>query len=137
MKVHELMSTDVQTVDADQPAKAAAAIMKEANVGSVPVTKEDRKLVGIITDRDLALRILAECRDPQNTNIGEVMSPDPVTCGQNDALEAALETMQANQIRRLPVIDDTGRLVGILAQADIAKKADEWQTGELVEAISR
>ena len=117
----------------------AARLMKTGNVGALPVVKDRRGwlLAGMITDRDIAVRVVAEGRDPAQTTVGEVMSPEPVTCASDDLYQEALQAMAVHQLRRMPVVDPTGRLVGIIAQADIATRVSQPSTtGALVEAIS-
>lgn len=117
----------------------AAQIMKREDVGPVLVVSDhfNKRLVGIVTDRDLALKVVAEGRDPHNTRIDEVMSPNPITCREEDTLETAIRYMSEYQVRRIPVVDGSGSLTGIIAQADIARLAEDEQVGELVEDISQ
>jgi len=130
------MAGAVETVAPDTSVEDVARIMAKAEVGSVPVT-EDGLLAGIVTDRDLVVRVLAEGRDPRSVTAGEVASTDVVTVGPDRPLAEARELMARNQIRRLPVVDE-GRLVGILALGDIAVQDDaEQATGEALEEISR
>jgi CBS domain-containing protein len=113
----------------------AAKVMAEEDVGPVPVV-EGGRVVGIVTDRDLVVRVLAEGRDPNSTTIGEIASADLVTVQPDSDLNEALRLMAQNQVRRLPVVEG-GQLVGIVAQADVARAADEEKTGEVVQDISQ
>jgi CBS domain-containing protein len=134
-QVREAMTASPTTVSPSTPVRDAARMMAEENVGSLPVV-EDEQLVGVVTDRDLVTRVIAEDRDPSATTGGEVASRDVVTVGPDDELDRALQLMAKNQIRRIPVVEG-GRLVGILAQADVAREAEPAQTGVVVEEISR
>jgi CBS domain-containing protein len=107
--------------------------MREEHIGSLPIT-DDEQLVGMITDRDITTRVVAEAADPMNTSVGDVYSQDLITVEPGKDLDEALQLMARHQVRRLPVVEN-GRLVGIVAQADIAISESE-KTGELVEAIS-
>lgn len=117
----------------------AAEIMRDENVGPVPVvaSRDDRRVVGIVTDRDLTVRLIADGRAPEVTTVDDVMSKNPVTCGENDDAQSALDAMSRYQIRRIAVVDEQGQLVGIIAQADVARLANEEQVGEMVEDISQ
>jgi signal-transduction protein with cAMP-binding, CBS, and nucleotidyltransferase domain len=121
--------------DGDSPVVEAARLIKEEDVGSVPVL-EGGRLVGTLTDRDIAIRIVAARRDPQSTKVSEVGSSDLVTIDPQQNLDEALRTMARHQVRRLPVVEEDGKLVGILAQADAAREGSEKKVGEAVEAIS-
>jgi CBS domain-containing protein len=114
--------------------------MKTENIGSVPIC-EDRhgqKLLGIVTDRDLALQVVAENRDASSTKAHDVMTRDPLTCRADDDLQTALDAMEKHQVRRIPVVDDDGRLIGMISQADVAVRSDQPEkTAEVVEEISR
>ena len=134
--VQELMTANPQSVSADQTIVDAARIMRDEDAGLVPVVEGDR-LVGTLTDRDIAIRVVAEGKDPQSTNVREVASTDLVTIDPQQDLSEALRLMAQHQVRRLPVVEEDGRLVGILAQADVARHADEEQVGEVVEQISQ
>ncbi len=117
-----------------------AQIMKKENVGPVPIVgdRKSRKLVGMVTDRDLAIKVVAERRDVEVTTAEEVMSRRVVTCRSEDDLQKALDAMSENQLRRIPVVDEDGGIVGIIAQADVATRVHEpAKTGEVVERISR
>jgi CBS domain-containing protein len=111
----------------------AAQLMREKHIGSLGITQGEQ-LVGMITDRDITTRVVAEAADPKLTSVGDVYSRDVISIEPDKDLEEALELMARHQVRRLPVVED-GRLVGIVAQADIALKENE-KTGALVEAIS-
>ncbi len=110
--------------------------MKDEDVGSIPIVDGDT-LVGILTDRDIALRVVAEGRDPQATSAGDVASRELVTVDPQQSLDEALRLMAKHQVRRLPVCEEDGRLVGIVAQADVALTAGDQKTGDVVEQISK
>lgn len=117
-----------------------ARTMKNRDVGSVPIieNEQDMKLVGIVTDRDLALRVVAEGRDVETTKASDVMSRDVVTCRIDDDLQVALDAMSENQLRRIPVVDGNDRMVGIIAQADVATRIDQPETtAAVVKEISQ
>jgi CBS domain-containing protein len=135
-RITEVMSTNPCAIDADKPVAYAAQMMKEEDVGLAPVVEGDR-LVGALTDRDIVTRVVAEGRDPQSVPVREVASKDLVTIDPQQDLDEALRLMASYQVRRLPVVEDDGRLVGVVAQADVAREAKDKQTGQLVEDISR
>ena len=132
--VREIMTSNPVTVRPDASVVEAARSMSSEDVGSLPVVEGDR-LVGVVTDRDIALRVVAEGKDPSATTAGEIASKDPVTVGPDEDLDDALGEMARNQVRRIPVVED-GRLVGIVAQADVAREAGDSKTGRVVEEIS-
>jgi CBS domain-containing protein len=134
--VRELMSSNPRTVEPGATVVEAARVMKEADTGIVPVVEGDR-IVGTVTDRDVAIRVVAEGKDPQSTTVGEVASKDVVTVEPQQGLDEALRLMAKHQVRRLPVVEDDGTLVGIVSQADVAREASDEQTGEVVEEISK
>ena len=134
--VQEVMTSNPTSVEANSPVIDAARIMKQEDVGIVPVVEGDR-LAGTVTDRDIALRVVAEGKDPQSTSVREIASTDLVTVDPQQDLDEALRLMASHQIRRLPVVEEGGKLVGIVAQADVAREANDKQTGELVEEISQ
>ena len=133
--VQDVMTAGPTTVSSHAPVVEAARRMLAENVGSLPVVDEDHTLVGVVTDRDLVLHVIAKDLDPHKVPVADVCTESPVTATPNEALEDALHRMASEQVRRLPVVDD-GRLVGILAQADIARTAEPESTGRMVEEIS-
>jgi CBS domain-containing protein len=139
-KCNEVMTKDpVCCLPTDSVAKAAE-LMKSENIGSIPVieNKQNQKLVGIVTDRDLALMIVAEGRDAKSTPVEAVMTRELVTCLADDDLQKALDAMAEHQLRRIPVVDDDNKIIGIIAQADVATRVDEPEkTAEIVKEISQ
>jgi CBS domain-containing protein len=133
--VRDVMTPGVRTVSPAQSLADAAEVMKGEDVGSVPVVEEGR-LAGIVTDRDIVTRAVAERRDPQTVKVDEIASRDLVTVEPEQDLDEALALMARHQVRRLPVVEE-GRLVGMLAQADVALEAKEKKVGETVEEISQ
>ena len=134
--VKDVMTSNPATVEPDAKLTDAARIMRDEDTGVVPVLEGDR-LVGTVTDRDLVIRALAEGKDARSTTVQEVASTDLVTVDPQQDLDEALRLMAQHQVRRLPVVEEDGRLVGIVSQADVARQADDARTGELVEEISR
>ena len=110
--------------------------MRDENVGIVPIV-EGEKLVGTVTDRDIVTRVVAEGKTPESVTVGEIASRELVTIDPQQDLDDALRLMARHQVRRLPVVEEDGKLVGIVAQKDVAMHASEAQTGEVVEDISR
>jgi CBS domain-containing protein len=133
--VRDVMTPGVRTVSPSQSLAEAAEVMKGEDVGSVPVVEEGR-LAGIVTDRDIVIRAVAERRDPQTVKVDEIASRELVTVEPEQDMDEALALMASHQVRRLPVVE-AGRLVGMLAQADVALEAKEKQVGETVEEISK
>jgi CBS domain-containing protein len=118
----------------------AAKLMKSENIGSVPVIENEqtKKLVGIVTDRDLALKIVAAGLDAKSTKVEAVMTPKVVTCLAGDDLQKALDAMAEHQLRRIPVVDNDNKVVGIIAQADVATRGNQPEkTAEMVKEISQ
>jgi CBS domain-containing protein len=134
-KIREVMTPAPETIQADRPASEAAKKMKEADAGMIPVM-DNGNLLGTVTDRDIALRIVAEGKDPQSTTVGEIASRDIVTVQPDEDLDDALQKMAKHQVRRLPVVED-GRLIGVVAQADVAREGNEQAVGHTVEEISK
>jgi CBS domain-containing protein len=134
--IRDAMTSNPTTVTAEQTVADAAKIMKQEDAGVVPIVDGER-LVGVITDRDIAITVVAEGKDPQTTTVTEIASSNLVTIDPQQELDEALRLMAQHQVRRLPVVEEDGRLVGILAQADVAGHASAEQTGEVVEEISQ
>jgi len=134
--VKDAMTVNPCTIDADQTVAYAARMMRDEDVGLAPVV-EGQRLVGTLTDRDIAVRVVAEGKDPQVVKVREVASTDLVTVDPQQDLDEALRLMADHQVRRLPVVENEGRVVGVLAQADIAEEAKPKKVGELVEEISK
>jgi CBS domain-containing protein len=134
--VRDTMTENPRSIGVSASVVEAARLMREGHIGSLPITDDDQ-LVGMITDRDITTRVVAEAADPKTTPVGDVYSRDLISVEPDQDLQEALQLMARHQVRRLPVVED-GRLVGIVAQADIALtlRDDEQKTGELVEAIS-
>ena len=134
-KARDVMTPDAKCAGENDTVADAAKQLKELNVGSMPICGEDDRLKGMITDRDIVVRVIAEGKDPAQTKVGELAQGKPVTIGADDSIEEALDVMSEHKIRRLPVIDGHD-LVGIVSQADIATELPEEKVGDLVEAIS-
>jgi CBS domain-containing protein len=134
--IREIMTSKPRTIDADKSVTDAAKMLRDENIGLAPIVEGDR-LVGTLTDRDIATRVVAEGRDPEATRVREVASTDLVTVDPQQDLDDALRLMAEHQVRRIPVVEEDGRLVGIVAQADIARQRDDVKTGEVVERISQ
>lgn len=139
-KCNEVMTKNpVCCLPTDSVAKAAE-LMKSENIGSIPVIENEQshKLLGIVTDRDLALTIVATGRDAKSTKVEAVMTRKVVTCLADDDLQQALDAMAEHQLRRIPVVDNDHKIVGIIAQADVATRLDQPEkTAEMVKEISQ
>lgn len=139
MKVQDIMTGEPRSVTPDATAQEAARLMKEMDTGVIPVVESSssRKLVGVVTDRDIAIRMVAEGR-AADCRVSDVMSSGRLaTCGPSDDVDRVMETMSREQVRRIPIVDERGSLVGIVAQADIIRKADDRKAEDTVEKISR
>ena len=132
--VRDAMTEDPRSIGPSASVVEAAQLMREEHIGALPIT-DDEQLLGMITDRDITTRVVAEAADPKATSVGDVCSRDVISVEADKDHEEALELMARHQVRRLPVVEN-GMLVGIVAQADIALRENETKTGELVEAIS-
>ena len=133
--VNEVMTHDPQTVTPTTTVQEAARLMLDENVGSVPIV-EARRCVGTITDRDIALRVVAHALPP-DTPVSDVSSKQVVTIDPQQSVDEAMRLMGEHRVRRLPVCEEDGKIVGVVAQADIARHASGERTGETVEQISR
>jgi CBS domain-containing protein len=134
--IKDVMTSDPCTIDAGKSVAYAAKMMRDEDVGLAPIVEGD-KLIGMLTDRDIAIRVVAEGRDPDQMTVREVASKQVVTIDPQQDLDEALRIMAKHQVRRLPVVEEDGRLVGVVAQADIAREGDDSRTGELVQEISQ
>jgi CBS domain-containing protein len=135
MKVSEVMTSDVQTVSADQTAREAASFMLRAEAGSIPVTEGD-KVIGIITDRDIAVRGVAEGRGP-DTPVRELMSEGIICAHEDDDVQDVAKRMSQEQVRRLPVLDHDKRLVGIVSLGDLARETLGEASHQVLEGVSQ
>jgi CBS domain-containing protein len=131
----EVMTGDAQCIGENDSITDAAKRLKELDVGAMPICGEDNRLKGMLTDRDIVIKVIAEGKDPNSTKAGELGEGKPVTIGADDSVDEALHTMAEHGVRRLPVIDGHD-LIGIVSQADLARNVDEEKVGDLVEAIS-
>jgi CBS domain-containing protein len=134
--IRDTMTSNPRTIETSTPVAEAARLMSSEDVGSLPIVEGDR-LVGMLTDRDITVRVVAEGMDPQSTTAGDVASRDVVSVDPQQQLDEALRLMAQHQVRRLPVVEEDGRLVGIVAQADVATAGQDARTGQVVEEISR
>ncbi len=135
MRCEELMTTGVEVLRLRDTARDAARKMRDANVGFMPVLDDSEEVVGVLTDRDVVLRVVAEAL-PLETRVEDVMTVDVIACAPGDDLERAEELMRANQKARLVVIDESGRLAGVISIADIAQYEDARRAGDVVGDIT-
>ena len=137
MKVSQLMTKNVSVADLETTLEEIATMMRDEDAGAIPVL-DGEKLVGIVTDRDIVLRCIAEGRDPVGTTSEEILSGDLTTIRPNDDIDSAAHLMAQRQVRRLPVVDESGQLVGMLSLGDIAVKEDgDIDSAEALEGVSR
>ena len=134
-KARDVMTSDTRCVQEGQTLADAARLMRDLDVGALPICGDDNRLKGMVTDRDIVVRCVAENGDPATTGVMTLAKGKPVTVGADDDIEVALRMMAEHQVRRLPVIDGHD-LVGIVAQADVARALSNPSAGELVEALS-
>jgi CBS domain-containing protein len=138
-KSNEVMTKKTVCCLPDDLAVDAAQLMKNEHVGSIPVIEDQqtRKLVGIVTDRDLAIRIVSEGLDAKSTKVESIMTRNVVTCKAEDDLQTVVDAMSKHQLRRIPVVDDDNKVLGIIAQADVAIHFDHpKKTAAMVKEIS-
>jgi CBS domain-containing protein len=138
-KCNEVMTKDPVCCEPGDPVTRAAEMMRTHDVGSLPVveTIDSRRVIGIVTDRDVVTKVVASNRNVASATVNDAMTKNPAVCREDDDLERAMSLMADHQVRRMPVVDASGRLSGIIAQADVATRGhQEERTGELVEAIS-
>ena len=134
--IQEVMTSNPSTVEATEPVIAAAKLMRDEDVGIAPIVEGER-LIGTVTDRDITIRVVAEGKDPQSTTVREIASTQLVTIDPQQGLDEALRLMAQHQVRRIPVVEEDGRLVGVVAQADVARAGHDAKTGQVVEEISQ
>ncbi len=141
MKNSDVMTKDLVYSSPDDMVSDVAQLMKKEDIGPVLIvddSNQGKRLVGIVTDRDLAIKVVSEGRDPQNTRVEEVMTKKIITCRADDDVQSAMQAMAQYQLRRIPVLDAHDRLVGIISQADVATRVDEPEkTAEVVKEISQ
>src|SRR5262245_40747875 len=138
MRVRHVMTKDPSCCVPSDPAPRAASIMRDEDTGIIPVieNEQSQKIVGVVTDRDLCMNIVADGRDPNTVSIDACMTTAVVTCSPNDAVERATELMKENQIRRVPVVDEHGTLLGIVSMADLVGRGDV-KTGEVHDTLKK
>ena len=137
LRIKDVMTPQAEVISPDATTEDAAALMKTLDIGVLPVCDEEG-LVGILTDRDLVVRVLAATRDPKAMLVGEAMTPSVVYCFEDDDVEHAAAVMAGEQIRRLPVLDKNRKLVGIVSMGDIAVNTQDHQlTGKVLEDVSQ
>jgi CBS domain-containing protein len=134
-RAREIMTSDPTCVQETQTVREAAQLMADKGVGALPICGEDNRLKGMLTDRDIVVKVLAEGKDPRSVTAGELAQGEAVTIGADDEATEIMTTMSQHKVRRLPVIDGH-TLVGIISQADVARALPEPQVGDLVEALS-
>jgi CBS domain-containing protein len=130
------MTSNPRSIEPSTPVQEVAKLMRDEDVGPIPIV-ENGTVTGIVTDRDIVLNVVAEGSDPSSTPVSQIASRDLVTIDPEQSLDEALRLMAQHQVRRLPVVEEDGKLVGIVAQADVARQADDQRTGEVVEQISK
>jgi len=131
----DIMTASAECVSVNDTLADAARKLRDLDVGAMPICGDDNRLKGMLTDRDIVVKCIAEGGDPTSTRVSELAEGKPVTIGADDSVEETLRTMKTHGVRRLPVIDGHD-LVGIVSQADVAKNLPEDKLGDLVEAIS-
>jgi CBS domain-containing protein len=136
MRISEVMTRDVESTTPETTLQKTAARMRDLDVGSLPVVDEVGKVIGVITDRDIAIRAVAAGADPTTTNVEEAMTAEVVFCFQDQDVEDAAELMKSKQIRRLFILDKNDRLAGVVALGDLAVECDETMVGSTLEAVS-
>jgi CBS domain-containing protein len=138
MTCGELMTPSPTCCQPQHTAVDAAEMMQREDVGLVPVVDaSSNKLIGVLTDRDIVLKVVAAGRDPRGTSVSEVMTASPIACQPHESIDAVMEIMASHQVRRIPIVDKSGAVIGIVSQADLATRlANPRETGEVVQAIS-
>jgi CBS domain-containing protein len=137
MQVREIMTHDPACCSPETNIQEAAKLMADCDCGEIPVVDEQRRPLGVITDRDIACRVVAQRMDPQRTRVGDVMSGPAVTTTPEASLDECCHLMEEHQIRRIPVVDESGACCGMVSQADIARQLSAEEAGALLKDISR
>jgi CBS domain-containing protein len=139
MKVQDIMSKTLSCCAATDTLQRAAQLMKEHDVGAIPVVNDcgERKLLGIITDRDICMKVVAQGNLTSAAKVSEAMTSTPATCGPNDSIEGCESLMKRHQVRRIPVVDSTGVCMGMVSQADIALRDTPEHIKDTLAAVSR
>lgn len=135
MQVQEVMTSNPTTCSPDATIVDVAKLMAQEDVGPVPIVDDENRLMGIVTDRDIVVRVVATESDPKTMTASEIATSDLVTISPDEDLDRALQLLAEQKVRRLPVVEED-RLVGIVAQADVAREAENDKTGEVVQEIS-
>ena len=136
----EIMTQNIECCVPSTTVDQVAKLMKFKYVGPIPIVENLRtkKLLGIVTDRDLVLKVLGDSHDPKTTKVEDVMTHRPITCGPDDSVDEALKLMERHQVRRLPIVNQFSQLIGIISEADIATRFKQpGKTAALVEAVSK
>ena len=136
MKVKEIMTASPASCTEDTPLQEIARTMVGRDCGSIPVVRDGKTLAGIITDRDVVVRAVAEGRNPLTLKAKDCMTSPAISIGEDASLNECTDLMESKQVRRMPVVDKSGALVGIVAQADVARHASQKEAGELVRDVS-
>jgi CBS domain-containing protein len=140
MKCNEVMTVNPSCCLVTDTVHRAAQLMKSEDVGPIPILDdlESRRLAGVVTDRDIVLKLVAKDLDPNTTRVSEIMTTDVITCRVDDDAHEAVRLMEKHQVRRIPIVNDNGQLAGIVSQADVATRMKEpRQTAEVVKEISQ
>jgi CBS domain-containing protein len=139
VKVKEVMTTNVRTCGPTTPLRDVACIMRDGDCGALPVADETEgsRVVGMVTDRDITVRLVASARNPLELTAASCMSTPVAAVGAEDSLTIACRVMEERKVRRLPVLDEAGRCIGIISQADVARHAPEARTGDLLQELSK
>jgi CBS domain-containing protein len=135
MRCEDIMTSEVEVLRHSQTAREAAQLMRDLNIGFLPICDDAKQLVGVLTDRDIALRVVAEDR-PSSVAVAEVMTEEVITCSPEDDAERAEQLMRTNQKARLVCVDDTGRVVGVISLADLAQYETERRAGQVVADVT-
>lgn len=134
-KIRDIMTRDVETVTPGTPIRQVAERMRNDDIGSFPVVDEQGRVIGTITDRDIVCRIVSEGLEPATTMVSEAMTKDVSTCTEDQTIDEAAKLMEERQIRRIPVVDGDGKLVGLITMGKIAKVEDEELSGEVLKEV--